>query len=298
MKVLIVANNQKWKSWDKKIQDLKDWFKPAVKLDFDLIHTKIKDIPFKPVNTGMEIDPDWYDKTIHPLSTGYDIVMFSVPLKQWKGGKIRGRWTADSIQETQLGADEKGEYEYNGIKHEGGRWFNIARHELCHALYRIQGKLDNTHKWWDAGKLEMALEDLKDTKPVVLIERTKSTKNQTLGKLTANNAGATFICDTLELAWKNNASNISCIPTGTYEAKWTLSPRFMKFTYEILNVKNRTGIRIHSANYFNQLNGCIALGSGLQDLNNDGELDIINSRKTIDLFNSFMGNKSFTLIIK
>lgn len=168
MKVLLVVNNQKWKSWNSKIQALKDWFKPVDNLDFTLTHTDFKSIPFTSVDDGKEIDVNWYDKNIKPLAQGYDIVVFSVPLKQWKGGKIRGRWTRDGVQEIQLGADESGTYEYNKIKHEGGRWFNIARHELCHALYAIFKIQDRTHYWWELGKLEEVLKELsnKTTKPI------------------------------------------------------------------------------------------------------------------------------------
>lgn len=37
--------------------------------------------------------------------------------------------------------------------------------------------------------------------------------------------GQLFVCKTLELAWKANANNISCIPTGTYECKYSKSAR-------------------------------------------------------------------------
>lgn len=166
LKLLIVANNQKWKTWESKIQALKDWFKPVVDLEIDLIHTKFRRIPFTNITNGKEIDRSWYDKNIHSLAGGYDMVLFSVPLKQWKGGNIRGRWTADKVQEMQLGADENGDYSYNDIKHDGGRWFNIARHEICHALYKIFKLKDNTHYWWELGKLDEVLKELngKNTK--------------------------------------------------------------------------------------------------------------------------------------
>lgn len=131
----------------------------------------------------------------------------------------------------------------------------------------------------------------------IIINRTKTTSKETLGELIASNAGAQFSCKTLELPNLNNQKNISCIPSGTYTAKYTFSPKFMKFTYEIQNVPNRSGIRIHSANYYNDLSGCVALGSGLIDLNKDGELDITNSRATIKLFEEFMQHQDFSLTI-
>ncbi len=133
---------------------------------------------------------------------------------------------------------------------------------------------------------------------IVLIERKKKTSKQVTGLLTAVNNGAKFTCSTLELADKNNTPDISCIPSGSYKVIWSLSPRLMKYTYEVLGVPNRSGIRFHSANFFHELKGCIALGDNLVDINKDGELDTINSKKTIDLFNNFMGKKEFTLVIK
>lgn len=116
---------------------------------------------------------------------------------------------------------------------------------------------------------------------------------QTSGKLEIDN----FACMTLERAWKNNQSNISCIPRGTYRVKYTFSPKFLKYTYQVMDVPNRTGIRIHSANYFFDLLGCIALGSGYSSLNSDREKDIINSRATIKSFEDFMQRKDFNLEI-
>lgn len=138
---------------------------------------------------------------------------------------------------------------------------------------------------------------VKSSLPIVTIVR-KATKKQTTGILTASNAGASFACKTVERPWLNNANSISCIPTGTYQVKWTFSPKFMKYTYQVMDVPNRSGIRVHSANFYSQLEGCIALGDALVDINADGELDTINSKKTIALFENFMQKKPFTLIIK
>ena len=65
-----------------------------------------------------------------------------------------------------------------------------------------------------------------------------------------------------------------------------------------MNVKGRSGIRYHSASYYYQLQGCIALGTKLQDIDGDGKLDLINSRNAIKLFEDFMKKETFTLEIK
>jgi len=126
---------------------------------------------------------------------------------------------------------------------------------------------------------------------------------QTLGTLTTMNGSELWVCKTLELAWNKNISNESCIPTGIFLCKWTRSNRLSKaaghdvYTYEVLNVPNRSGIRIHSANFFYQLLGCIALGDAHKDINADGNLDVIHSGATVGKFNAIMGGHDFTLFI-
>lgn len=133
----------------------------------------------------------------------------------------------------------------------------------------------------------------------VKIVRTDRNEKQTTGILTTDG----FECKTLELPDKNNAARVSCIPTGKYICKYTKSPLFSKnagkdvFTYAILNVPNRAGIRIHSANYARQLLGCIALGSIHKDLDLDGQLDVLHSGDTMKKFESLMNYEDFELEI-
>lgn len=125
---------------------------------------------------------------------------------------------------------------------------------------------------------------------------------QTLGVMNVDNGG--FVSKSLELPWKNNQNNISCIPVGTYICKYTRSPRISKvkgedfFTYEIMDVPNRGGVRIHSANYFHQLRGCIALGNAAKDMDMDGCNDISHSGDTIKAFEKYMNYEDFELEIK
>jgi hypothetical protein len=140
--------------------------------------------------------------------------------------------------------------------------------------------------------------------PTATLVRFFSDDRQTLGTLTVVKNENIFVCKTLELAWKGNKPDISCIPEGEYPCIYTRSRRLSElkgrdiFTYEVLNVPGRAGIRIHSANYFFQLKGCITLGSALKDLNLDGSLDIIHSGDTVQRFNLFMECKSFRLIVR
>ena len=67
-----------------------------------------------------------------------------------------------------------------------------------------------------------------------------------------------FICLTIENAWKNNQTKVSCIPEGKYFIKKRYSKKF-QWHLEILDVKNRKLILFHPANNaMQELNGCIA----------------------------------------
>lgn len=129
--------------------------------------------------------------------------------------------------------------------------------------------------------------------PTVTITRKSDSGKETLGDLVMGS----FKCKTLELSDQGNLPNISCIPKGTYQCKYSFSPKFLKYTYEVLNVPKRSGIRIHSGNFFFDIQGCILLGTGYANLNNDKEVDIVNSRITIKKFEEKLGKKPFLLQI-
>ena len=128
--------------------------------------------------------------------------------------------------------------------------------------------------------------------------RTPGDEKQTLGALVARNGKEVFVARSLELGDHDNAPNISCIPAGNYRCKWTYSPTLKTFTYEILDVPNRTGIRIHSVNFFRQLLGCVGLGNAHKDIDIDGQLDITHSGDTVKQFNAIMNMEEFELVIR
>lgn len=135
--------------------------------------------------------------------------------------------------------------------------------------------------------------------------RSKDQTIQTLGGIISTSTPelGVFVARSMELPWKNNENNISCIPPGIYTCKYTRSNRmslekgYDVFTYEIMNVPNRAGIRIHSANYFFQLKGCCAVGDANKDINLDGNLDIIHSGDTVKRFVEYMNKEDFKLTI-
>lgn len=67
---------------------------------------------------------------------------------------------------------------------------------------------------------------------------------------------------TLELPWLDNKPKISCIPTGEYICKKTISQKAGR-TYEVTNVPGRSGILFHAGNEPKDTEGCILLGERL-----------------------------------
>src|SRR5690606_14239255 len=85
----------------------------------------------------------------------------------------------------------------------------------------------------------------------------------TNGTLTLNGQ---FVCFTIELPWKENQENVSCIPEGKYELKARYSPKF-KNHLQVLDVHERSLILIHPANHaLEELQGCIAPVKQLTDI--------------------------------
>ncbi len=100
----------------------------------------------------------------------------------------------------------------------------------------------------------------------------------------------------LELPWLDNQRMISCIPEGTYQVKKTWSPAFKKNMWLVQDVPNRSGIRIHSANFVSQLLGCVSLGLSIEDINGDGVFDITSSRLATSIAEQHLGDE-FELIV-
>lgn len=107
-----------------------------------------------------------------------------------------------------------------------------------------------------------------------------------------------------ELPWRDNASNVSCIPAGRYECRWTYSPKFKRNMYVLMDTDPRAGIRAHSANlmgdkaqgYRAQLNGCLALGERLGWL--DGQKALLVSAPAMRRFEAYLAGAPFTLEIR
>ena len=97
-----------------------------------------------------------------------------------------------------------------------------------------------------------------------------------------------FKCNTLELSYKNNKRNISAVPAGFYKMVFEYSPKFKRKLWELKSVPGRSEAKIHQANYFRQLNGCVAVGDMFLNIDNDRFLDLRNSLPTLERFHTAM----------
>tara|TARA_R100001163_G_scaffold16341_1_gene14777 strand:+ start:13274 stop:13684 length:411 start_codon:yes stop_codon:yes gene_type:complete len=126
--------------------------------------------------------------------------------------------------------------------------------------------------------------------------RLNENRKQTLGRFFLfDGLDVAFECCTLELPFKANIKNVSCIPTGEYKVSTRNSEKYGDH-YLVENVMMRDYILIHPANYYTQLRGCIAVGHNFYDINNDGEHDLTHSRRTMKHLLSIAPN-GFELII-
>lgn len=131
-------------------------------------------------------------------------------------------------------------------------------------------------------------------------------KKQTVGTMTVfSGISVSMVCNTIELAWKNNNKSVSCIPAGKYKCVYRESAKYPKH-YHVLDVPNRDFILIHPANFAGSINprtgkpdllGCIGVGNGYSDLNNDGIVDLLNSNATMKKMLNIIGKNGFDLEI-
>jgi len=101
-------------------------------------------------------------------------------------------------------------------------------------------------------------------------------RNCTIGELIFGG----FRCFTLELPWRWNSINISCIPAGTYAVEKYDSPSKGKCLL-LSGVPDRSWIEIHQGNFTREIQGCILVGDGIRDIDGDTIPDVVNSVKTI-----------------
>lgn len=134
----------------------------------------------------------------------------------------------------------------------------------------------------------------------VILQRLWQDRNQSTGVLSVvdRKGQPVFACLCIERGDRNNQRNVSNVPAGIYPLELEYSPRFDQQLFELKNVPNRSECKIHASNFWKQLNGCIAPGLKLKDLNKDGYYDVTNSKDALKAFHSALkGVKKTTIQI-
>ena len=130
------------------------------------------------------------------------------------------------------------------------------------------------------------------------LTRNKSTDQGTLGRLTC--AGLSLF--SLELPWRSNMRQRSCIPADRYICKPYRSPKF-KDVYLLQDVPGRSAILIHAGNFAGDIDhnfrtnsqGCILLGQSAGTA--QGQLAVLNSQAAMRVLRDFIGRNDFILTI-
>jgi len=105
-----------------------------------------------------------------------------------------------------------------------------------------------------------------------------------------------FSVYTLELPWKRNKRNLSCIPMGVYPLRrcihniGTLPTTDDYDAFEVVGVEGRSNIHIHIGNTINDISGCIVLGRSLGYVK--GKWAVVSSRLAFDTFMAGMQGTS------
>jgi len=115
---------------------------------------------------------------------------------------------------------------------------------------------------------------------------------RTLGRWTGD-----FICDCLELPGGGNEHNKNRIPAGEYLVKKFFSEHHQEMRYKLEDVPDRSGIEIDIANYPHELLGCVAIGKGFDDIDDDGQMELTHSKVTWESFMEVMNGEDFMLTI-
>ena len=89
----------------------------------------------------------------------------------------------------------------------------------------------------------------------MILKRVAYTDQGTFGVLIED--GTPFAV-TLELPWRDNETNISCIPVGKYMCE-TYTRNNGDLAWEVTNVPGRYAILFHIANTVDDLKGCIGV---------------------------------------
>lgn len=133
----------------------------------------------------------------------------------------------------------------------------------------------------------------------ITVTRVEENDKNTLGFLTLKDSRSRIIfnCVTLELPYRDNKRQISCIPKGTYRANAGISDKRGQVIY-IKGVPNRTGVLIHIGNYSKDTHGCILVGERISYSETMKEHFIELSGITNSKLNELVNKEELFVVIK
>jgi len=121
-------------------------------------------------------------------------------------------------------------------------------------------------------------------KPRIYVLRSPNqSENHTIGRFIVLSYKGKLLFDSysLERGGGGNVRMLNRTLAGTYPIVYEYSEKFDMFLWEIKKTQHRSEMKVHSANFWEQLNGCTSIGEKLSDIDGDGYLDVTSSVKTL-----------------
>lgn len=140
--------------------------------------------------------------------------------------------------------------------------------------------------------------------PTVHLRREVSADDGTFGRIQVEVAGELHDFHTLELPWRGNRKDVSCIPAGKYQVKYgPCGLKKWRHAYRLEGVTGRSGILIHPGNWAGdkamglraEVQGCILLGESRQVLK--GQRALKDSVTACVRFEKLLKREPFWLVI-
>ncbi len=129
------------------------------------------------------------------------------------------------------------------------------------------------------------------------LKRKKYRDKQTIGMMDVYEDDVfLFSVSTLEQEWNNNAIGDSCIPKGGYVIKDFDSKKHPN-SFIVEGTEPRSFILFHVGNYYSHTQGCILPGLYHADIDQDGYIDVAESRRAMGRLNAYCRGKAIFLDI-
>jgi len=146
---------------------------------------------------------------------------------------------------------------------------------------------------------KFSVEDGAKASPLVEILRLENSRHDGTFGVIKVNGRTLFAC--LERPWLNNKKKVSCIPAGVYLLKRVFSHEW-GWTYEVVDVDDRTLIRFHWGNWLTDSKGCILVGEGFGIVSGktkykDGKRGITSSQRAFRSFIKELGDARWCRLI-